>query len=169
MEKIKITPLTKDKFNEAVEVVLKAKLDTREEIEHHLQHIEAHYIACDGDKVIGVIGWYQDNVNYASEAMGDKFPGEEAYWVGFFAVGNEYRGQGVGLALLQKLEAVLKEKHITELWVSSVPETKSYYERQGFKLVMDGKINGNKKFFLVKKFKPSGSVLEGSRGKSFKF
>jgi len=49
-----------------------------------LEHIDAHYIALDNKKIIGVIGWYQDNVDYATRAMGDKFPGENAYWVGFF-------------------------------------------------------------------------------------
>ena len=93
MDKIKILPLTKTKLNEAVKLVLAAELDTREEIEHHLEHINAHYMALDGEKVVGVIGWYQDNVKYATEAMGDKFPDEEAYWVGFFAVGKEHQGK----------------------------------------------------------------------------
>lgn len=150
MDKIKIVRLTKDKFNEAVEVVLKAELDTKEEIEHHLRHINAHYIALDKDKIIGVIGWYQDNINWANEAMGDKFPGVEAYWVGFFAVDKDYRGKGIGFALFQKLEEVVKEKGVDKLWVSSVPETKDYYQRQGFKLVATGKIHGHPKFFLVK-------------------
>lgn len=148
--KIKIVPLTQERFNEAVDVVLRANLDTKEEIEHHLQHLDAHYIAVEGEKVIGVIGWYQDNVNYANEAMGEQFPGVEAYWVGFFAVEEEYRGQGIGYALLQKLEGVLKEQKVNKLWVSSVPESKEYYEKEGFKLVTTGEISGNQKFFLVK-------------------
>lgn len=153
MQNIKILPLTTDRFNEAVGVVLRAQLDTREEIEHHLQHIDAHFVATDGEKIVGVIGWYQDNVNWANEAMGDKFPGEEAYWVGFFAVEKEYRGKGIGFALLQKIEEAVKEKKQDKLWVSSVPETRSYYERQGFKLVCTGEISGNQKFFMVKELK----------------
>ena len=149
-QNIKITPLTKNKLNETVELILKAELDTREEIEHHLQHLDAHFVAFKEKKIIGVIGWYQDNVNYANEAMGDKFPGKEVYWVGFFAVDSKHRGQGIGFALLKKLESVLKIKQVNELWVSSVPETKEYYERQGFKFFMTGEISGNKKFFLVK-------------------
>ena len=151
MEKnIIIVPLTRDRFDEAVELVLRAELDTREEIEHHLKHIEAHYVALDQDKIIGVIGWYQDNVNYAVSAMGDKFPGVEAYWVGFFAVDKDVQGQGIGFALLKNLEKIVKAKGTNKLWVSSVPETRRYYERQGFKLVCRGKIAGNPKFFLVK-------------------
>jgi predicted N-acetyltransferase YhbS len=148
---IQIEHLTKEKFEEAVNVVLHANLDTKEEIEHHLHHIAAHYIALDNTKVIGVIGWYQDTVKYATEAMGDKFPGESAYWVGFFAVDKLYKGQGIGYTLLQTLENDLREKGASELWVSSVPETKDYYVRQGFSVYMEGEINGNRKFFCVKK------------------
>lgn len=147
---IKINKLNKQKLAEAVNLVLNAKLDTREEIEHHLQHIDAHYVALDKDKVVGVIGWYQDTVNYANEAMGEKFPGPEAYWVGFFAVDNKYRGQGIGYALLNKLEDVVRNLNAKRLWVSSVPKTNKYYERQGFKLIKTGKINDNLKYFMVK-------------------
>ena len=147
---MKIQSLTKDKFKEAVDLVLKAELDTREEIEHHLEHLDAHYIALDKNRIVGVIGWYQDTMNYATEAMGNNFPGPEAYWVGFFVVDKEYRAQGVGSILLQKIEAVLKKKNVNKLWVSSVPETRTYYEKQGFKLVMEGEINQKQKFFLVK-------------------
>lgn len=147
----KITPLTNVQFNEAVNLVLRADLDTKEEIEHHLQHLDAHFIAISDNKVVGVIGWYQDNVHYADEAMGDNFPGKDAYWVGFFAVDKGYQGKGVGTALLQKLEEVVEEKKADTLWVSSVPETRSYYEDKGFALVQEGKIGGNKKFFMSKK------------------
>lgn len=82
--------------------------------------------------------------------MGDKFPGDDAYWIGFFAVDKQYQGKGIGASLLQKLEDSVKEKGVNELYVSSVPETRSYYEQHGFQIVMDGEISGNKKFFMVK-------------------
>ncbi len=154
---IKIEKLTQNRLNEAVNLVFAADLDTREEIEHHLKHLDAHYIALDNHKIAGVIGWYQDNVNYANEAMGDKFPGEKAYWVGFFVVDKNYRNQGIGYALLQKIEEVIKAKGVNQLWVSSVPETKDYYKRQGFKLVLIGDINGNQKYFMVKKLTTASS------------
>lgn len=149
-DKFNILPLSKVQFNDAVSVVLEARLDTKEEIEHHLRHLEAHYIATIDTRVVGVIGWYQDNVHYADNAMGNNFPGEEAYWVGFFAVDKQYQGKGIGTALLEKLEEVVKSKQRDELWVSSVPETKSYYEEKGFKLVLEGEIDGKQKFFLSK-------------------
>ncbi len=147
---VKIIQLNKEKFEEAVEVVLQAGLDTREEIEGHLKHMGAHYVALDKDKVVGVIGWYQDNVNYASDAMGEKFPGEEAYWVGFCAVLKEYRGKGVGYGLMNKLVEVLKNKKADKVWVASVPESRRYYERQGFKLFMKGEIREKDRYFLVR-------------------
>ena len=146
----KITPLTRQFFQSAVDVVMRAELDSREEVEHHLLHLEAHSIAIYNDKVIGVIGWYQDNVHYADKAMGDKFPGVDAYWVGFFAVEKEHQGKGVGTALLNKLEGVVKERNANSLWVSSVPESKSYYESRGFRLILEGQIEGSTKYFLVK-------------------
>lgn len=152
---MKIVPLTKNYFKEAVSLVLSAELDTREEIEHHLSQIKAHLVAIDKNKIIGVIGWYQDNVNYADQAMGDKFPGPEAYWVGFFAVEKAYRGKGIGYKLLQKLEESIKKKGESYLYVSSVPETMKYYKRQGFELTKIGYISNNKKFFLVKKLYPT--------------
>jgi predicted N-acetyltransferase YhbS len=151
--KVTIKPLTKEQFEEAVGLVLRAELDTREEIEHHLEEIHAHYVAMDGEKIVGVVGWYQDNVNYANEAMGDKFPGEEAFWVGFFAVEKEYRGQHIGRMLIQQLEKVVREKGANELWVSSVPESVTYYEKHGFVEACQGKISGQNKHFMVKKLK----------------
>lgn len=145
-----IIPLTKNQFADAVSVVMSAELDTREEIEHHLQHLEANYVAIADGKVAGVIGWYQDNVHYEDKAMGDKFPREEAYWVGFFAVNKDYRGKGIGTALLKRLEEVIRNKQETVLWVSSVPETRSYYESKGFVLVLEGQIEGKQKSFLSK-------------------
>lgn len=149
-EQIIVIPLTEATLSNAIQIVLNAGLDTKEEIEHHLNHINAHFVAMDQDKVVGVVGWYKDNVNYANQAMGDLFPGINAYWVGFFAVEKEYRNQGIGKRLLEKLESVVKEKGENTLWVSSVPETKTYYEKHGYILVTTGEINRNPKFFLKK-------------------
>jgi len=150
MQEIRIQSLTKERLNEAIDLVFNAGLDTREEILHHLEHLNAHYIALEKNKIIGAVGWYQDNVKYATEAMGGKFPGEDAYWVGFFAVDKNHRGKGIGYSLLQHIQDILKNKGVDKLWVSSVPETRNYYERQGFRFFMEGKIGDNQKYFLVK-------------------
>ncbi len=151
MSSYTITPLAEDRFDDAVDLVLAANLDTRVEIEHHLKETDAHFVALDeNDKIIGVIGWYQDTMNYATEAMGNKFPGENAYWVGFFTVHESRRSEGIGFALINKLQEVISSKGISELWVSSVPETAGYYSRQGFKKITEGKINNSQKIFMVK-------------------
>jgi GNAT superfamily N-acetyltransferase len=152
MNQISITKLTQNDFVKAVDLVIQANLDTKGEIEHHLKHFDAHWVAKDNDKIIGVIGWYQDNVNYANAAMGDKFPGTDTYWVGFFVVDPNYQHQGIGKKLIQRLEKYLQDNKINELWVSSVPETKTYYEQSGFNEIMTGTISGNQKYFLVKRF-----------------
>jgi GNAT superfamily N-acetyltransferase len=149
---MEIKKLTKDKFTEAVDLIFNLGLDTREEIEHHLEDLDTNLVALEGDEVIGVIGWYQDNVNYANEAMGRFFPGEEVYWVGFFGVKQGYQKQGTGTALLKALEQEVQKLGENELWVSSVPEAKSYYEKMGFQLVTEGTISGSKHYFLKKTF-----------------
>jgi predicted N-acetyltransferase YhbS len=147
---INLSKLTKERFDDAVQVVLVAGLDTKEEIEHHLQHLDAHFVALSDDQVVGVIGWYQDSVNYATAAMGSKFPGEEAYWVGFFAVDKAYQGQGIGAMLFGKIEDDIRRRGADAFWVSSVPETQTYYARHGFRKVMEGEISGKRKIFMVK-------------------
>lgn len=83
--------------------------------------------------------------------MGDDFPGEDAYWVRFYAVDPKYQKQGIGKRLLKTIENVVVQKGQKQLWVCYVPKTNTYYERQGFKIVKTGKISGNTKYFMVKK------------------
>lgn len=145
-----IQPLTKKYFDESVKLLLDLELDTKEEIEHHLEDMEAHLIYLNEDKVVGVIGWYKDDVNYAKNAMGKNFPGEEAFWVGFFGVKKEFQNQGIGTKLFDSMENIIAKKGAAEWWVSSVPEAKDFYQHKSFSVVCTGKINGNQKFFMKK-------------------
>lgn len=147
---VTIIPLPKEKLEESINLIFDLKLDTRAEIEHHLQEIDKHYIAIEDGTVQGVIGWYQDNIQYANEAMGDTFPGEDAYWVGFFGVRKDHQGRGIGSQLLRKIEEVVLALGATELWVSSVVASQSYYEQKGFKEISRGKIEGIMMVFLKK-------------------
>lgn len=149
---MQIHQLSKDTYQAASDLLFSLDLDTREEINHHLDEMEKYYVAIDGGKVLGVIGWYQDNLNYANEAMGEKFPGVEAYWIGFFGVDKNSQGKGIGTKLIEHLQNVLKEKEIKDLWVSSVTESTTYYEGKGFKKVASGDISGRPHDFLVKHF-----------------
>ncbi len=151
-DKLQIRPLSKETYQSASDLLFELGLDAREEINHHLDEMQKYYVALEGEAVIGVIGWYQDNVNYAKPAMGDKFPGEEAYWVGFFGVDSKYQGQGIGSKLINFLQRELKAMDAVELWVSSVKESTTYYEAKGFERFVSGSINDRPRDFLVKRF-----------------
>lgn len=148
---MKFQTLSQNYFEESVQLLLDLELDIREEIEHHLTDMDAHLICLDGNAVVGIVGWYKDNVNYANEAMGDLFPGEDAFWVGFFGVKSEYQNKGIGTQLLSLIEENIRERGANEWWVSSVPEAKEFYEKKGFSVVCSGEISGNKKVFMRKK------------------
>ena len=150
MKNSNIEPLTAKFYNDAVNLLLDLELDTKEEIEHHLADMDAHLICLHEDKVIGVIGWYKDNVNYAKNAMGSYFPGEDAFWVGFFGVKKDFQNHGVGTTLFESMEKAILNKGAIEWWVSSVPDAQSFYEGKGFSDVCTGEINGNKKYFMKK-------------------
>jgi len=147
-----IQPLTKIFFSESVNLLLDLELDTKEEIEHHLVDMDAHLIYLNKGKVVGVIGWYKDTVNYAKKAMKDRFPGEDAFWVGFFGVKKEFQNRGIGTKLFESMEKAISDNGATELWVSSVPDAKGFYQSKGFSVVCTGAINGNKKYFMKKVF-----------------
>ena len=147
-----IQPLTKIFFSESVNLLLDLELDTKEEIEHHLVDMDAHLIYLNKGKVVGVIGWYKDTVNYAKKAMKDRFPGEDAFWVGFFGVKKEFQNRGIGTKLFKSMEKAISDNGATELWVSSVPDAKGFYQSKGFSVVCTGAINGNKKYFMKKVF-----------------
>ena len=147
-----IQPLTKIFFSESVNLLLDLELDTKEEIEHHLVDMDAHLIYLNKGKVVGVIGWYKDTVNYAKKAMTDRLPGEDAFWVGFFGVKKEFQNRGIGTKLFESMEKAISDNGATELWVSSVPDAKGFYQSKGFSVVCTGAINGNKKYFMKKVF-----------------
>lgn len=111
---MKFQTLTHNHYEESVQLLLDLDLDTREEIEHHLADMDAHLICLEDGKVVGIVGWYKDNVNYAKDAMGNLFPGEGAYWVGFFGVKYEYQKKGIGTKLLSMMEENIKQKGAKE-------------------------------------------------------
>lgn len=149
---MQIQPLTSDRLEESINLVLKADLDTPEQVRHHLEETEKYYIAIKDNKVVGVIGWYQDTMDYATEAMGATFPGKNAYWIGFFAVDKEFQGKGIGAELLKAIEKIVQQKKQKELWVASVVPTKSYYGKHGFAEIHQGTIDGNVMVFMKKEF-----------------
>ncbi len=147
---MKIVQLSTETYKQSGDLLFSLGLDSREEIDHHLDEMSQYYVALEGDKVVGVVGWYQDNMNYAKDAMKELFPGEEAYWIGFFGVDVDFQNIGVGTELLNYLDKVLLGMKVSELWVSSVPDATGYYLKNGFRNVTTGVIHDSVKVFLKK-------------------
>ncbi len=86
-----------------------------------------YYVVELGGKVVGVSGFYRRG---------------EAYWLGWFAVSEEYRKLGIGSALLERVEEEVKARGARELYVytSSLPKfegTREFYRRRGFEEVCE--------------------------------
>jgi len=76
------------------------------------------------NRIVGVIGY-----------CSDYFSTDKSYWLGWFIVAENYRGQGVGHKLLETVENELGAYKIKKLFVSA--ENKSheaikFYEDHGF-------------------------------------
>jgi GNAT superfamily N-acetyltransferase len=57
--------------------------------------------------------------------------GREAYLIGMYTVAN-WRGKGVGHALLKKLLDAAKARSVGRVWLHSEPDARSLYGREGF-------------------------------------
>jgi GNAT superfamily N-acetyltransferase len=58
--------------------------------------------------------------------------GREAYLMGMYTVAN-WRGKGVGRALLKKLLDIAKDRGVGRVWLHSEPGARSLYRREGFR------------------------------------
>ena len=52
--------------------------------------------------------------------------------IGRVAVLPQYRGQGIGKALMVALEAMAKEAGLTEVWLNAQISAQSFYQNQGY-------------------------------------
>lgn len=111
------------------------------------------WVAKDGDKVVGVIGWYQDKGSYIKPLLGKKlFPtGDKIFWVSFFAVSEDLRGGGVGIMLMKKLIQELEYKKAKELWTYT-SRARKFYEKMGFERITNKMINDEPHDFLKREF-----------------
>ena len=86
------------------------------------------YVAKADRRTIGVIGFTRDY-----------FATDFSYWLGWFVVHNDYRGNKdyrVAQRLLQKVQAELVKRKIKKLFVSTEDtnaRAKSFYARNGFR------------------------------------
>jgi ribosomal protein S18 acetylase RimI-like enzyme len=86
------------------------------------------YVAKIGGKITGVIGFCRDY-----------FTTEHSYWLGWFVVHADYRGNkdyGVAEKLSQKVQSELLKRKIKKLFVSTEDRNaraKSFYAKNGFR------------------------------------
>ena len=80
----------------------------------------------------------EDTDFYIAEKKGEKrgmaaaFRYGDSAWIGLVIVSREYRGQGVGTALVEEVLKKVKSQGVTTVRLESVPEAVSLYERLGF-------------------------------------
>ncbi len=139
--------------NDAVEIAVTADVGERKEIVHFFdkslnENTKNIFVAKIDNKIIGVIGWYQDKGSFIKKILGNIFPtGQNIYWVSFFAVDTDYRSHGVGTLLMKKLLDELKNKKAAELWTYS-RRAKIFYKKMGFKFVTNKILDGDPHDFL---------------------
>lgn len=80
--------------------------------------ISSHLVAFDGEKAAGTCRYYVDE-------KGD-------YYLGRLAVMKEYRGKGVGAALVEIAEKSIISKGGKSLKLHSQLQAKNFYEKQGY-------------------------------------
>ncbi len=69
---------------------------------------------------------------YARPPYSGNTSGREAYLMGMYAVSN-WRGKGIGRAVLQKILAFAKARGVGRVWLHSEPGARSLYSREGFR------------------------------------
>lgn len=84
------------------------------------------FVAEDEGRVVGITGHYSDP--------------QGGFWLGWFAVAPDCQRQGMGSALLEKIESLVREQGGRRLWVWTSPlplfaQGRAFYEARGFRLV----------------------------------
>lgn len=132
---IKIKPLEEKYLNKAVDIAVDSDVGERKYIRPWMKSKSKYFVALDGDKVVGEIGWYKDDGRISGEAMGMKFPREKnIYWISYFSVDSSYRNMGIGLQLLEHLEQVVRELGGKQMWVYT-DKANRFYEKNGYEFV----------------------------------
>lgn len=150
---INIQPLSNKNKLEAVEVVLESKVGPRARALRFFNKslrnkIDNVFLAYFENKVVGLIGWYQDKGEWAGKSLGKLFPyGDKIYWVSYFGVREKFKNKGIGTQLIKKLFEEMKIKKAKELWVYT-SRAKGFYEKMGFKFMTRARIESKPHDFL---------------------
>jgi len=148
---LEIVSLNKDTYEQAVKLALEGETGNEADIRRRLKKFRQYFVALGKGKVVGEIGWYHDDGGFAGKALGKNFPyGKNIYWLGHFAVDPNFRGKGVGTALLEYLEDVIKKLGGRELWVYT-DQARVFYEKVGFGFVQKAWIEECWEDVLIKK------------------
>jgi GNAT superfamily N-acetyltransferase len=138
---IKIKPIDDSTYKEAVRIAVEGDTDDNFYAQQWLKNYDRYYVAMSEDRVVGEIGWYQDDGTLSGKVLGDKLPhGNNNYWVSHFAVDERFRNKGIGGILFKYLEKVVKEKGAKELWVYTDTAQK-FYLKNGFTFVAKGEVD----------------------------
>lgn len=140
MSIMRITPLTQETKKSALDLVVANQVWSRDQARGFFnrslkQNRGNIFVISQNNKVVGLIGWYQDNGRWAGKSLGDLFPkGKDIYWVSLFAVDKSLQRQGIGTALMDHLIKVVSAKRAQELWTYSL-RARGFYEKIGFRFV----------------------------------
>jgi GNAT superfamily N-acetyltransferase len=85
------------------------------------------FIAQAGERAVGCGGL----TFYVRPPYAGNPPGKEAYLMGMYTIA-EWRGKGVGTALVQKLLEYAKAQGVGRVWPHTEPGARSLYSRAGF-------------------------------------
>lgn len=148
-----IQPFTQATKKSALDLVVANQVWSRDQARGFFnrslkQNRDNIFVIVDNDRVIGLIGWYQDNGRWAGKALGSLFPkGKDIYWVSLFAVDKSLQRQGIGTILMKHLIKQVKAKHARELWVYSL-RARGFYEKMGFSFITRSIIEDEEHDFL---------------------
>jgi GNAT superfamily N-acetyltransferase len=138
---IKIKPIDDSTYKEAVRIAVEGDTDDTFYAQQWLKNYDRYYVAMNKNRVVGEIGWYQDDGTLSGKVLGDKFPhGNNNYWISHFAVDKRFRNKGIGGLLFKYIEKVVKEKGAKELWVYT-DTAQEFYLKHGFTFVAKGEVD----------------------------
>lgn len=92
---------------------------------------EPHQFNGDDDEATMHLGYYENDVLIGVVTLMKN--GTIAQLRGM-AVAEEHQGKGVGRALIERAEVILKKEHFTKIWMNARENAVLFYEKQGYSI-----------------------------------